>query len=142
MECNGVLERGVAELFHGLRRKGNLANHDLQGNHATALKIPRVAWQLGVWFHRTFGDPRFRSGPFQPPPAGDPELAEELQRLLRVALAAFQSAEGQVAEQLAHPGATGCSASPAKRRRSRSSIAKPLTTTPCCSAGKAAAGRA
>jgi len=103
LECDGVLEREVAELFHGLRRKGNLANHDLHGDHATALKILRMAWQLGVWFHRTFGDPQFRSGPFQPPQppsAGDPELAEELQRL-REALATFQSAEGQAAEQLA-----------------------------------------
>ena len=105
LECDGVLEREVAELFHGLRRKGNLATHDLQGDHATALKILRVAWQLGVWFHRTFGDPQFRSGPFQPPqppPAAvDPELAEELQKL-REALAAFQNAEGETAEQLAH----------------------------------------
>ena len=103
LECDGVLEREVAELFHGLRRKGNLANHDLHGDHGTALKILRMAWQLGVWFQRTFGDPRFRSGPFQPPqpPAnGDPELAEEL-RGLREALAAFARAEGQVAEQLA-----------------------------------------
>ena len=103
LELDGVLERDVAELFHGLRRKGNLANHDLHGDHATALKILRMAWQLGVWFHRTFGDPQFRSGPFQPPqppPAGDPELAEELQRL-REALAAFLSAEGETANQLA-----------------------------------------
>jgi len=103
LELEGGLEREVAELFHGLRRKGNLANHDLQGDHATALKILRMAWQLGVWFHRTFGDPQFRSGPFQPPQpptAGDPELAEEL-RELREALAAFQRAEGQTAEQLA-----------------------------------------
>jgi len=103
LEWDGVLEREVAELFHGVRRKGNLANHDLHGDHATALKILRMAWQLGVWFHRTFGDPQFRSGPFQPPqppPAGDPQLAEEL-RELREALAAFQSAEGQVADQLA-----------------------------------------
>jgi type I restriction enzyme R subunit len=103
LECDGVLEREVAELFHGLRRKGNLANHDLHGDHATALKILRMAWQLGVWFHRTFRDPQFRSGPFQPPqpPAsGDSELAEEL-RSLREAVASFQRAEGQVAEQLA-----------------------------------------
>jgi type I restriction enzyme R subunit len=62
LECDGVLEREVAELFHGLRRKGNLANHDLHGDHGTALKILRMAWQLGVWFQRTFGDPQFRSG--------------------------------------------------------------------------------
>jgi type I restriction enzyme R subunit len=103
LECDGVLEREVAELFHGLRRKGNLANHDLQGDHATALKILRMAWQLGVWFHRTFGVPDFRSGPFeppQPPVAGDQELEAELSAL-RDTLAAFQSADGQAAQQLA-----------------------------------------
>ena len=103
LECDGALEREVADLFHGLRRKGNLANHDLHGDHATALQILRMSWQLGVWFHRTFRDPQYRSGPFQPPqpPAtGDPELADEL-RSLREALAAFQSSEGLVAEQLA-----------------------------------------
>ena len=103
LECDGVLEREVGELFHGLRRKGNLANHDLHGDHATALRILRMAWQLGVWFHRTFGDPEFRSGPFQPPQApaaADQELEAEL-RTLRDALAAFQSAEGQAAQQLA-----------------------------------------
>ena len=86
LELEGILEREVAELFHVLRRKGNLANHELKGDHATALKILRLAWQLGVWFHRTFGDPDFRSGPFQPPrapvaAAGDPELQVELQQL-------------------------------------------------------------
>lgn len=103
LECDGVLEREVAELFHGPRRKGNLANHDLHGDHATALKILRMAWQLGVWFHRTFSDPQFRSGPFQPPQppaAGDQELEAELSAL-RDALAAFRSAEGQAAQQLA-----------------------------------------
>ena len=102
LECNGVLEREVAQLFHGLRRKGNLANHDLQGDHATALRILRMAWQLGVWFHRTFGDPQFRSGPFQPPQppvAGDQELEAELSSL-RDALMAFRSAEGQAFQQL------------------------------------------
>ena len=103
LECDGVLEREVAELFHGLRRKGNLANHDLHGDHATALKILRMAWQLGVWFHRTFGDPDFRSGLFQPPQppaASDQELAVQLSAL-RDALAAFQSADGQASQQLA-----------------------------------------
>ena len=70
-EAEGCLDRQIAELLHVLRRKGNLANHQLQGDHATALKTLRIAWQLGVWFHRTFTDPDFRSGPFQPPQLPD-----------------------------------------------------------------------
>ena len=81
LEANGVLEREVAELFHVLRRKGNLANHDLHGDHATALRTLRIAWQLGVWFHRTFSEPDFRSGPFQPPRSPAQE-SEELRQAL------------------------------------------------------------
>jgi len=80
LEAEGCLDREIAGLFHVLRRKGNLANHEMQGDHATALKTLRLAWQLGVWFHRTFSDPEFRSGPFQPPPpptAGDQALREQ-----------------------------------------------------------------
>ena len=102
LEAEGCLDREIAELFHVLRRKGNLANHELQGDHATALKTMRMAWQLGVWFHRTFSDPEFRSGPFQPPqpPAGgDLVLQTELDEL-RQAVAAYQATEGLNSEQL------------------------------------------
>ncbi|MEB3353730.1 MAG: type I restriction-modification system endonuclease, partial [Cyanobacteriota bacterium] len=102
LEAEGYLDREIAELFHVLRRKGNLANHELQGDHATALKTMRMAWQLGVWFHRTFSDPEFRSGPFQPPqpPAGgDLVLKTELDEL-RQAVAAYQATEGLNSEQL------------------------------------------
>ena len=103
LEADGVLEREVAELFHVLRRTGNLANHDLHGDHATALRTLRIAWQLGVWFHRTFSGPGFRSGPFQPPqpPAQESEeLRQELARL-QAAVEAFRASEGLAAEQLA-----------------------------------------
>jgi type I restriction enzyme R subunit len=103
LEAEGCLDREMAELFHVLRRKGNLANHDLQGDHAMALKTLRIAWQLGVWFHRTFSDPDFRSGAFQPPQP--PETADQALRAelaeLRQALAAYQSSEGLASEQLA-----------------------------------------
>lgn len=78
------LSREVLDLFHYVRKVGNAANHDRKGDHATALSTLKVAWQLSVWFHRSFGDPKFRSGPFQPPKAPeDPStaLSEELERL-------------------------------------------------------------
>jgi type I restriction enzyme R subunit len=103
LEAEDCLDREIAELFHVLRRKGNLANHELQGDHATALKTMRMAWQLGVWFHRTFSDPEFRSGPFQPPPppaTHDQALQAELDEL-RQALATYQASAGLNSEQLA-----------------------------------------
>ena len=42
-----LLDREVAELFHELRRRGNKANHELMGDHASALKTLRFAWQIG-----------------------------------------------------------------------------------------------
>jgi type I restriction enzyme R subunit len=102
LETEGLIEREVAGLFHDLRITGNTATHGLQGDHATALSSLKIAWQLGVWFHRTFGEPEFRSGPFrppQPPVAESDELKRELARL-QVALDAFRANEGAIAEQL------------------------------------------
>jgi type I restriction enzyme R subunit len=102
LEVEGLIERDVAALFHDLRTTGNAATHGLQGDHASALSTLKIGWQLGVWFHRTFGDPQFRSGPFRPPqPPVDEsdDLRQELERL-QAALDAFRASEGAMAEQL------------------------------------------
>ena len=90
----GLLPREVGDLFHGLRKAGNAAAHDIRGDHREALYQLRMAWQLGVWFHRTFKDRAFKPGPFVPPPdpkAESAALAAELERL-RAALTAQQRA--------------------------------------------------
>jgi len=103
----GVLPRDVAQLFDEIRRSGNSANHALQGDHRTALNMLKVSWQIGLWFHRTFADPKFKAGPFVPPtapaaPAPDEreELRTELARLQEV-LAHYQATQQATAEQLA-----------------------------------------
>ncbi len=76
--------RDVIDLFHDLRRVGNEAVHQHRGDHVTALAGLKVARQLAVWFHRTFGDRNFRAGPFEPPrPPLDltATLRDELERL-------------------------------------------------------------
>ena len=67
LRADGVLPREVGDLFHQLRVSGNRAAHQSVGDHAEALAMLKVARQLGVWFHRTFGDPVFAPGPFVPP---------------------------------------------------------------------------
>ena len=102
LELEGLIEREVAGLFHDLRKTGNAATHGLQGDHASALSTLKIAWQLGVWFHRTFTDPEFRSGPFRPPqPPVDEseELRQELARL-QGQLDAFLANDGAIAQQL------------------------------------------
>jgi type I restriction enzyme R subunit len=78
------LPKEALQFFHFVRKVGNAANHERKGDHATALSALKVAWQLAVWFHRSFGNRQFKSGPFQPPTAPeDPTMAirEELNRL-------------------------------------------------------------
>lgn len=67
-----ILPREVADVFHRLRKLGNVAVHEAKGTHAEALSGLKLARELGVWFHRSYGkQPDFRPGPFVPPP--DPE---------------------------------------------------------------------
>jgi type I restriction enzyme, R subunit len=80
-----ITPREVGELFHHLRVIGNKATHGSDGDHGEALTGIKIARELGIWFHRTFGkDKNFSPGPFVPP--SDPvdatkELSDELERL-------------------------------------------------------------
>lgn len=62
----GLLPREIGDLFHGLRKAGNAATHDLRGDHREALYQLRMAWKLGAWFHGTFPPRRRRMGARQP----------------------------------------------------------------------------
>jgi type I restriction enzyme R subunit len=84
LQDQGVLPREVAQLFNQVRRMGNAAGHAGRGDHRSALDSLRITWQLTLWFHRTFSDPAFKSGPFVPPAPPRDERAElraELERL-------------------------------------------------------------
>ncbi len=98
----GVLPKEVKQILDQIRVTGNAANHALQGDHAAALSTLKLCWQLCLWFHRTFKDAAYRSGPFVPPQAPIDESAElraELTRL-RQAVATFQSQQEQVSHAL------------------------------------------
>src|SRR5215207_4337663 len=75
LEEQGYLPREIAQLFIDIRRFGNVVNHAPNNNHGAALSALKIIWQLGLWFHRTFGDPSFESGPFIPP--ATPQSASE-----------------------------------------------------------------
>lgn len=56
-----AIPREVADLFHTVRKVGNAAAHHGAGTHREALATLKVARQIGIWFHRTFGDdPAFK----------------------------------------------------------------------------------
>ena len=85
LKAQSILPPRAADLFHSLRRAGNKATHDHTGTHRDALQHLKLARELGVWFHRSFGGAtRFKPGPFVPPERPDAateKLAAELASL-------------------------------------------------------------
>lgn len=99
---HGILPAEIYQLFREIRRTGNAANHALTGDHRSALATLKIAWQLGVWFHRTFATPDFKSGPFippQPPADESAELRVELDTLSK-ALADYEAAHHEKSHRL------------------------------------------
>ena len=102
LQDHGILPREVSNLFHEVRKAGNDANHKLAGDHRTALSVLRLTWQLSLWFHRTFKEAAYKSGPFIPPaPPVDSgaELQTELDAL-RTELATYRAAHKDTAQAL------------------------------------------
>ncbi|WP_201860528.1 DUF4145 domain-containing protein [Microvirga soli] len=80
-----IIPREVSDVFHAIRKRGNVAVHDLAGGYNEALSCLKFARALGVWLYQTFGrDPGFKPGPFIPPadPAAESrDLAHQLEAL-------------------------------------------------------------
>ena len=103
LQDQGILPREIGQLFTQIRRAGNAANHEIVGDHRSALAALKITWQLGVWFHRTFANAAFKPGPFVPPePPRDEseELRAELATLGK-ALADHEAAHQETSERLA-----------------------------------------
>ena len=91
LQSEGLLQGEIKQVFDQIRIYGNAANHALEGDHAGALSTLKLCWQLALWFHRTFKDASFKSGPFvpsKPPQDETAELRAELAQL-RNAVAEF-----------------------------------------------------
>lgn len=64
------LESQVRQMLHLLRVRGNEAVHETHAaiGYREALESLKVAREVALWFHRTFGDnPNYKPGPFQLP---------------------------------------------------------------------------
>ena len=100
LRMDNVLTDEIYQLFNEVRRAGNDATHNGGGDSARALNTLKYAWQLGVWFERTFYLHDFNSAEFFTPVLRDESAAlrEELERLAsetasaRAALAEQQNA--------------------------------------------------
>jgi type I restriction enzyme R subunit len=92
-----IIPREIADVFHALRKAGNIAGHEAKGSHSDALSALKFARLLGIWFHRTYGRVSgFKAGAFIPPPEPvdvTAPLQEEIERLRRQ-VAATEDAVG------------------------------------------------
>jgi type I restriction enzyme R subunit len=105
LKAERAMPREAGDLFHQLRIAGNDAAHANRDDHATALTRLKMAGQLAIWFHTTFGrDPKFKPGPFVPPTSpvdASADLQIEIERLnaeLRTSQSAAEKARAE-AEQ-------------------------------------------
>jgi type I restriction enzyme R subunit len=108
LQQRDVLPREAADLFHFIRKNGNIAvhDHDKDVSHGTALQFLKLGRALAIWFYRFYtGSPKFSPGPFVPP--ADPQhadtaLKDELEKLratLSENQAALEAAKRRAAEQ-------------------------------------------
>lgn len=73
------LDQQVRQMFHLLRQRGNTAAHNIDHaiGYREGLESLKVARELAVWFHRTFGSsPNFKPGPFLLPDDPSQRLVE------------------------------------------------------------------
>jgi type I restriction enzyme R subunit len=72
------LDPNVREMFHILRIEGNKATHQFRTQHKEAIDGLRVARNLAVWFHQSFGKQgtAFKPGPFIAPSDPSADLRE------------------------------------------------------------------
>jgi type I restriction enzyme R subunit len=91
----------VLDVFHHLRKLGNMAVHEGYGTHSQALHCMKLAVQLGVWHIRVLkGDTHWKSPPFFPPTApnsASQEVLAELERLRAERNEALSAAERALA---------------------------------------------
>lgn len=99
------MDAQVRQLFHLLRRTGNAAAHELSHGigYREGLDALKVAREIAVWFHRSFGkNPKFKPGPFVLPDNPSQQLAL-LQQQIQQLSAKLQDAQkaGSVQAELA-----------------------------------------
>jgi len=64
----GILPPQIASMLHEIRKKGNDAVHEINGEKGEALYHLKTLRKISVWFYKTFYDKHFKAGSFVPPP--------------------------------------------------------------------------
>ena len=84
---DSIITAEIQNALHAVRKMGNEANHQFADDLRGALQALKINNQLGLWFQRTFGDPRTKAGGFIIPetPQTIPEdVQQELESLRKL----------------------------------------------------------
>lgn len=100
LQVRRLIDRNVADLLHYLRKEGNTAAHQFETSQSQAKSALKIARELALWFHRSFGKTdikTFKAGAFQ-----EPSLPEYEKRLTSLSSALeLKVAEARVAYEVA-----------------------------------------
>lgn len=89
-----IIDDEVAAAFNSIRTIGNTASHSFQGTLHDAISALESAHQLGVWFHRRFGQSKISSSSYKPP-APHTDDSELLRARLATLLADVEAARAE-----------------------------------------------
>lgn len=97
------LDPQVRQMFHLLRQRGNEAAHQVRHSigYREGLEALKVAREVALWFHRTFGaNPNFKPGPFLLPDDPSQKLVNLQQQIAKLqgTLQEAQTAQAAQAE--------------------------------------------
>lgn len=67
MEREGLIEGDIMDIFHSLRKNGNLAVHEIFSCTEEAETMLRMVHRLGIWFMQVYGDYEYEPEEFKIP---------------------------------------------------------------------------
>lgn len=67
MEREGFIEGEIRDIFHSLRKTGNLAVHEIFSSTEEAETMLRMVHKLGIWFMQVYGDYDYEPDEFATP---------------------------------------------------------------------------
>jgi type I restriction enzyme R subunit len=103
LQVRRLIDRNVADLLHYLRKEGNVAAHQFETTQQQAKSALKIARELALWFHRSFGGATGKGakvGAYQDPVREDyagrvAELTSVLQQKTSEVLAAYEVAKAE-----------------------------------------------
>lgn len=108
LERESAFNPDICNVFHEVRKEANLVVHGevfLGDAFGVAKNYIKLARRLAIWLHESFGDPKFKPGPFIDPPdlrAQREEILSEnadLKRLVDDVKAAVDAADARALEE-------------------------------------------